>query len=500
MKGGKTLIRLKYIDKTIKVHGFSLRYFCKTLIILMILISLSGYNLSCSTSPNQNKSENKESIETEKIMEKEETVDEENQIFIYTSDISVGRELGRIYLLTLSKDKKIIRKITNVEFDGEVDISEITPDGKKVLLTFSPATSRHQNLLYVMNIDGTAKINLTENMWGSHTFTISPDGKKVAFIGQRLGFPDSLYLINIDGSERVDLLEGMEEIKKGIEASPVFSPDGHKILFRAIRSESGVATSYLYLYDLDKKEIITLVKDTKGLIGTPSFLPDGEKVLFKFIAGYYYLDPGQLEIVNIDGTERKNITGDIGVISYNISHDGKKVAFIGQKSGYSPDFTDSINPSLCIVNTDGTEMKNLLKGMQIEGNIKKFSPVFSIDGQKILFIMEQQDLELLYTYDLDKNEIKLLIEAESISDCQFSPDGKKIILNASFKGDKIIYFIGIDNLTGKPIYDYDNGHRVYSHRIINDDGSPIMFISIEEIVLDSVDYITWLPLNGNISK
>lgn len=475
------MIHLKYIDKILKDHQFSVHYLCKTLIVLMILISFSGYFLSCSALPNLKKTEDKVSINNGERMEKEEIEDKEYQIFAYKDK--------KIYLLTLSKDKKIIREI-NAELDGEIRDFEISPDGKKVLLTFSPAVSRHQNLLYVMNIDGTEKIDLTDGMWGGPRFSFSPDGKKVTFIGQRLGFSDSLYLVNIDGTERIDLLEGMEEIKKGIEGKPVFSPDGRKILFRTCRDESGVATSYLYIYDLDKKKVETIVKNSKGLIRICHFTPDSKKILFLHCLHYFYFYPMQLDIINIDGTERKNIAESVKSESVVISPDGKKVAFIRQKSGYSPDFVDSPNPSLCLVNIDGTEMKNLLNGMGIQGEVEV--PLnFSFDSGKILFCLKQLSSESLCIFDLNKKKVITLIEAKDIKEhhgYQFSPDDRKILFVASFKEDEVAYFIGTDNFTGEPIYHEYTRSR---HLIINNDGSSM--ISIEEIVLTDIIYAAWIP-------
>jgi len=341
------LINLKYIKKKLKNHKFSMHYLRKTLIILTALISFfCGFLFSRSLLPNSEEREDKRNVNNEKPIVNVETEDGEYQIFVSSS--GNGNFSKEMRLITISEDKKIVRLIKS-EFVGEIYSFQISHDGKKVLVDFAPATSRHQRSFYIMNIDGTERINLTEGMWLSYGASISPDGKKVAFIG---------YM-----------------------------------------------------------------------------------------------------------------------------------------SGYSSDFVDSPDPSLWLVNTDGTERTNLLKGMRIKGEITG-SPLFSPDSNKILFKLHQSGSESLCIFDLNEEKITTLVEAESVNEhyYQFSPDGKKILFVAGFKKNKVVYFVGTDNLTGEPRYTGPAAGRFY---IINNDGTSM--ISLEEMITSNIQDAKWVPYEKNDS-
>jgi Tol biopolymer transport system component len=447
----------------------------KTLIILTALISFfCGFLFSRLLLPNSEEREGRRNVNNEKSIVNVETEDKEYQILACSiSKSSSSNNLGKeMRLITISKDKKIIRVI-KPEFVGEIYGFETSPDGKKVLVDFAPATSRHRRLLYIMNIDGTRRINLTEGIWLSYSASLSPDGKKVAFIGSEENFKHSdspnpsLWLVNTDGTERINLLKGMR-IKGEITGPPVFSPDSKKILFK-----SGENTECLYMFDLEKNNLVTIAEKPGESFGEFFFSPDSKKVLFESTQGYY-LDPKILNIANIDGSERKNIAESVGVESSEISPDGKKVAFIGYMSGYSSNFVDSPNPSLWLVNTDGTEMKSLLEGMRVKESIP-MSPVFSPDSKKILFKLRWSGSESLCIFDLNEEKIITLAEAERVPEYyyQFSPDGKKIL------------FATGSSLVPKRFY------------IINNDGTSM--ISLEGMIMSNIQDAKWVPYKKNDS-
>lgn len=459
--------------KTLKNFKSSVLCICRSIVLFIVLISLSGFSLSCSKVSNK------------------KTEDKEYQIFAYNT--------RHMYLISITNNEKTVKRIGG-EFDGEIFVPTLSPDGKKISLRFEPASQWHEGLLYIMNIDGTERIDLlaeAEDILGPQYGTpFSPDGKKVAFIGLQysdsLEVIDSLYLVNIDGTERVDLLKGTG-MKGKITGPPVFSPDGKKILFDFNYLNSELHS--LYLFDLEEQKVINLVKDIGKLKVGALFSPDGKKVLFDFA-----LSPGpsnySLNIINIDGTERIDLAENIRVVDWHsrFSPDGKKVAFIGYESSKKP--LSPIEPlplSLYIVNIDGTDRVDLLKGMEINGNVDYCTPIFSRDGRKILFSTKQprsferpSSSQSLYMFDLDKKKVINLVEsAKYIDGYSFSPDEKKVLFEGTFEGNEFVYKGGIDNITGEQIY-HKESKNIY---VINADGSQM--ICLDDIVGESLQSAEW---------
>ena len=96
--------------------------------------------------------------------------------------------------------------------------------------------------------DGTALKLLTEFpresrdhwYWGPREFAISPDGKKIVYIRnineeEKISLDSQVYVMNADGTEPRQLTKGGRGVFgigwKSFKSSPVWSPDGTKILY-----------------------------------------------------------------------------------------------------------------------------------------------------------------------------------------------------------------------------------------------------------------------------
>ena len=63
-----------------------------------------------------------------------------------------------------------------------------------------------------------------------HDLDISPDGKKIVYMGKSRGKPQGLFIMDIDGNNKKPLSEH-NRFGIGCEFFPTFSPDGYKIAF-----------------------------------------------------------------------------------------------------------------------------------------------------------------------------------------------------------------------------------------------------------------------------
>lgn len=114
---------------------------------------------------------------------------------------------------------------------------------------------------------------------GISSFSVSPDGKKIAFSSGDTNGHDQLYLTDMDGS-------GIQQITSSDSdnRNPSFSPDNRKITFvRSITkpSDEGMkTTSHIYVKNLDTNDEINLTETLGVEVFCPTFSPDGNWVSF----------------------------------------------------------------------------------------------------------------------------------------------------------------------------------------------------------------------------
>ena len=105
---------------------------------------------------------------------------------------------------------------------------------------------------------------------------VSPDGNTVAVFARRERGRDLLLLNALNGGirERIET-PGLDQ-----QLNPAFSPDGTKIVFRALRN----GRSDLFLYDLNSRTVINLTDDEASDFG-PVFSPDGKWIYYSSVRG-----------------------------------------------------------------------------------------------------------------------------------------------------------------------------------------------------------------------
>jgi TolB protein len=117
------------------------------------------------------------------------------------------------------------------EIDDDADFS---PDGTKIAWTAHDATDDVLNApsqeIYVMNVDGSGRVNLTNNAFEDRAPNWSPDGTRIAYMcRQGAAAPDvdlEICVMNADGSGQTQLT--FNTLPDG---TPTWSADGTKIIF-----------------------------------------------------------------------------------------------------------------------------------------------------------------------------------------------------------------------------------------------------------------------------
>jgi Tol biopolymer transport system component len=153
-----------------------------------------------------------------------------------------------------------VHRLTDrIGYDGGPFFS---PDGKKIVFRAGYPESEEeiadyrrllaQGLIrpskleiYVMDADGSDKVQVTDNGAANFAPYFHPSGQKILFssnMGDPTGREFDIYMINVDGS-------GLERITYtgGFDGFPMFSPDGTHLVFGSNRNESHPGNTNVFI-------------------------------------------------------------------------------------------------------------------------------------------------------------------------------------------------------------------------------------------------------------
>ena len=238
-----------------------------------------------------------------------------------------GKELlfnreGRI--LWLPADGKTAPKTIDTGFAIRCNNDHgISPDSS--LLAISDQSQEdHKSLVYVLPLGGGTPRRVTKNS-PSYWHGWSPDGKTVAFVGQRDGEFD-IYTIPAKGGEETRLTTA-----KGLDDGPEYSPDGQYIYFNSER------TGHMQIWRMkpDGSEQEQVFSDEHNN-WFPHISPDGKYMVFltydKSVSGHPENKDVMLRVMTLADKKIKTIAqlfggqGTFNVPSW--SPDSKSVAFV----------------------------------------------------------------------------------------------------------------------------------------------------------------------------
>lgn len=178
--------------------------------------------------------------------------------------------------------------------------------------------------LLLINLDFSAT-NITHDFRESANASISPDGEILVY---QSGTPQNfdIYLMNIDGSEQVNITDN-----PGNNNLPVFTPDGNNIVF--------YRNADVYIMDIDglnQKRISNVPVDINFPV---RFSNDGTKAFVTSIDG----GRQNITLINMDGSGEQNLTPVFGGLDVNIAPNLETLVYIsglgGNQNIYTMDFS-----------------------------------------------------------------------------------------------------------------------------------------------------------------
>jgi len=167
-----------------------------------------------------------------------------------------------------------------------------SPDGLKIAYTRN--TENESSEIFIMNIDSTNKIQLTNNSVDDRNPSWSPDAKRIVFSRDRLN-DSSLYVMTSDGSNQTQLIDNLG----ASDSDPDWSPDGQHITFTSNLD----GDNEIYVIKADGSEIRKLT-DNDAQDSEPAWSPDGNKIAFVSNRD----GNSEIYIMNSDGSDETRIT------------------------------------------------------------------------------------------------------------------------------------------------------------------------------------------------
>ena len=199
----------------------------------------------------------------------------------------------------------------------------ISPDGTQLAISDS-SQEEHRSRVYVLPISGGAPRRLTP-LSPSYWHGWSPDGKTLAFVGERNGDFD-IYTIPVNGGEEARLTTA-----KGLDDGPDYTPDGRYIYFNSERT--GAMQIWRMRSDGSEQEQITSDEYNNWF---PHISPDGKWMVLltyeKGVTGHPENKDVMLRIMPLGDKKVSVLTtlfggqGTINVPSW--SPDSKQLAFV----------------------------------------------------------------------------------------------------------------------------------------------------------------------------
>jgi len=181
-----------------------------------------------------------------------------------------------------------------------------------------------EGTLWRSRVDGSERVQLTFQPLFAGQPRWSPDGTRIAFMGQEPGKPWSVYLIPVAGG-------GLEQPAPGDHrgAHPNWSPDGNSLLFGHYPLDDPPGSGKLALEILDLRTHSVSKVPSSEELWAPRWSPDGRHILARPVAG------NRLMLFDVT-TQNWTELASIGVIWPEWSRAGDYIYFLGFPTGGQP--------------------------------------------------------------------------------------------------------------------------------------------------------------------
>jgi len=282
-------------------------------------------------------------------------------------------------------------------------------NGKIVTNSDNLVTGEEQ--VYTVDPDGTDEQLVYNN---SEVGQWSSDGTRIALVTQ-LG-PPQVLLFNVDDASSVYFGLPFDRYPGLALFCTVWSPDGARLACEGQGETDPSLTGVYTLRSSDGGDLQRVTSDPTGDDCPSDYSPNGKRLVITRANDTTY----EIDTVKLDGSGMKRITPDGMEFNFcegSWSPQGNELAF----SAHVPDF--NYHSSVWVVHFDGTGLRQLPIAGPCGGPFADpttygcFRPIWSPDGQKIVFGRNQDDGQRdLYTVNADGSGLFQVTNTPDISE------------------------------------------------------------------------------------
>jgi len=234
--------------------------------------------------------------------------------------------------------------------------------------------------IFVMDTDGTGAHSISDGTGNDTSPVWSPDGRRVLFVSQRDGNRE-VYVMDIDGGNLQNLTNNAAD-----DWTPAWSPDGSQIAFSSNRSGGWE----IFTADATGENVQQLTAGGSNI--SPAWSPDGTQLVFSSKRD------GNWEIYAMaaDGTDVRRLTvNDVNDLAPVWSPDGKMLAYETNLDG---------NVEVYVMTASGGNPRNISQMPYANDH----GPVWSPGGRQLLFYSNRNgDWDLFLTDTTGRSAVDL---------------------------------------------------------------------------------------------
>lgn len=231
--------------------------------------------------------------------------------------------------------------------------------------------------IFTAQADGSGEVQLTKSPGSNYFPRWSPDGKKIAFIGDSPRDGAKVWVMAADGSAPRRVTTGSNN-----ENLPVWHPSGASLIYVEIE-DSGWNLFTISADGTGSRRLTTM----GGITTQPSYSPDGAKIAFAQGANN---EVAKIWVMNADGSNPSRLSGDADNHWQPAwSPDGGRIAFASLPGSH-----------LLTMKPDGSDRKTIVDFGDW--------PVWSPDGNWLLFQRFPDKVFRLFAVPAAGGEVRLI--------------------------------------------------------------------------------------------